>query len=41
MVTEIIRHHPTETGPQGMGELGEFLARVEEVWVFEPINFSL
>ena len=23
MVTEIIRHHPTETFPQGMGELGE------------------
>ena len=23
MVTEIKRHHPSETVPQGMGELGE------------------
>ena len=41
MVTEIKRHHPSETVPQGMGELGEISRPCQGGMGFEPIYFPL
>ena len=41
MVTEIKRHNPLRQSRKEWVSWGKFLARVEEVWVFEPINFPL